>query len=322
MDPLLPVFFLMVFVAVFLLLRALAGGMFGASREARQELERSLREARDAEEEGPQLLRRPHLERLTPFEKRLEARRELRPVRRLVEQAGVKMPAYRVLVQAAGLAMVATALVAATLPRWWVFLIALSAAATLPFLRLVWLRSRRVAHIESQLADAVDMVKRSLRAGNPFVATFRMVAENMDDPIAEEFALTAADLSYGNDPRSALLAMLERVPSVPLNGFITAILVQRETGGNLAETLEHIAGVIRQRFRFERRLRTLTAEGRLSAWILIAVPFVLGGILHTTSPGYLASLLEDPRGPTLLGGGAILMTIGVIWMRRIARVVI
>lgn len=322
MDPLLPVFFLMVFVAVFLALRALAGGMLGASREARQELERSLREARDSGNDGPQLLRRPHLERLTPFEKKLEARRELRPVRRLVEQAGLKMPAYRVLVQVAALAMLSTALVAAVLPRWWMFLIGLSAAAALPFLRLVWLRSRRVGHIESQLADAVDMVKRSLRAGNPFVATFRMVAENMDDPIAEEFALTAADLSYGNDPRSALLAMLERVPSVALNGFITAILVQRETGGNLAETLEHIAAVIRQRFRFERRLRTLTAEGRLSAWILIAVPFVLGGILHTTSPNYLASLLDDPRGPTMLGGGAVLMTIGVIWMRRIARVVI
>jgi tight adherence protein B len=103
---------------------------------------------------------------------------------------------------------------------------------------------------------------------------------------------------------------------------VTAILVQRETGGNLAETLDHISEVIRQRFRFERRLRTLTAEGRMSAWILIAVPFVLGGILHATSPDYLSSLLKDPRGPTMLAGGGVLMAIGVLWMRRIARVVI
>ena len=322
MDPLLPVFFLMVFVAAFLLIRAVTGGMFGASREARRGLERSLRESREIEAEGPELLRRPHLERLTPFEKRLEARAELRPLRRLVEQAGVRIPAYRVILQAALLALLMTAVVAASFPRWWVFLLTLSVAATLPIFRLLWLRSRRIGKIESQLADAVDMVKRSLRAGNPLVATFRMVAENMDEPIAEEFALTAADLSYGNDPRRALLATLERVPSVALNGFVTAILVQRETGGNLAETLDHISEVIRQRFRFERRLRTLTAEGRMSAWILIAVPFILGGILHTTSPDYLASLLKDPRGPTMLAGGGVLMVIGVIWMRRIARVLI
>lgn len=322
MDPLLPTFFLMVFMAVFLLIRATAGGMFGASREARLDLERTLRKSRESEDAGPELLRRPHLERLTPFEKRLEARVELRPIRRLVEQAGVKIPAYRVILQAALLAFTAVAIVAATVPRWWVFLLALSIAAALPVLRLFWLRSRRISKIESQLADAIDMVKRSLRAGNPFVATFRMVAENMDEPIAEEFALTAADLSYGNDPRRALLAMLERVPSVALNGFVTAILVQRETGGNLAETLDLISGVIRQRFRFERRLRTLTAEGRMSAWILIAVPFVLGGILHATSPDYLASLIKDPRGPPMLAGGGVLMLIGVLWIRRIARVVI
>ena len=322
MDPLLPTFFLMVFMAVFLLIRATAGGMFGASREARLDLERTLRKSRESEDAGPELLRRPHLERLTPFEKRLEARVELRPIRRLVEQAGVKIPAYRVILQAALLALMAVAIVAATVPRWWVFLLALSIAAALPVLRLFWLRSRRISKIESQLADAIDMVKRSLRAGNPFVATFRMVAENMDEPIAEEFALTAADLSYGNDPRRALLAMLERVPSVALNGFVMAILVQRETGGNLAETLDLISGVIRQRFRFERRLRTLTAEGRMSAWILIAVPFVLGGILNTTSPDYLASLIKDPRGPTMLAGGGVLMLIGVLWIRRIARVVI
>ena len=144
----------------------------------------------------------------------------------------------------------------------------------------------------------------------------------MNDPIAREFGITAADLSYGSDPRSALLAMLERVPSVSLRGFVTAILVQRETGGNLAETLDHISDVIRQRFRFERKLRTRSAEGRLSAWILIAVPFVLATILHFTSPNYLGRLLDDPRGPTLLSGGAILMAIGVVWIRRISRIVI
>jgi tight adherence protein B len=192
--------------------------------------------------------------------------------------------------------------------------------AALPIARVGWLRQRRIAKIEAQLADAIDTVKRSLRAGNPFVSTFRLVAESMEAPIATEFAIAAADLSYGSDPRSALLAMLDRVPSVPLRGFVTAILVQRETGGNLAETLDHLSNVIRERFKFERKLRTLTAEGRLSAWILIAVPFVLGGALHFTSPDYLSALTESPQGPLLFGGCAALMVVGIVWMQRIARV--
>ena len=322
MSPLLPVFFLLVFVGAFLLLRVLAGGVFGDIRRARRDMARAIGTDSDSEESEPELLRRPHVERLTAFEKRLEAREELRAVRRLLEQAGIKMPAYQVIIQAAVLAMLAAAILAVASPRWWAFLFALPAAAALPFIYLIWRRRRRVAAIEAQLPDAIDMVKRSLRAGTPFVGTFRLVGESMEDPLAEEFGIAAADLSYGNDPRNALLALLERVPSLPLKGFVTAILVQRETGGNLAETLDHISEVIRQRFRFERRLRTLTAEGRLSAWILIAVPFVLGGILYTTSPGYLARLLDDPRGPLLMGGGGVLMLIGIIWMRRIARVVI
>lgn len=321
MNPLLPVFFLLVFAAAYLLLRALAGGFFGDVRRTRREIEQlASGELRDEHE--PELLRRPHLERLSPFEKRLEARAELRPIRRLLEQAGIKMPAYQIVLQSALLAMLAAALLAAFAPQWWAFLLALPAAATLPLFYLLWRRRKRVVAIESQLPDAIDMVKRSLRAGTPFVGTFRLVGESMEDPLAEEFALAAADLSYGSDPRKALLGLLDRVPSLPLKGFVTAILVQRETGGNLAETLDHLAEVIRQRFRFERRLRTLTAEGRMSAWILIAVPFVLGGILHLTSPGYLSRLLDDPRGPLLLGGGGVLMVVGIIWMRRIARVVI
>ena len=94
----------------------------------------------------------------------------------------------------------------------------------------------------------------------------------MEQPIAREFDLTFADMSYGNDPRSALLALLQRVPSMAVMALVTAVLVQRETGGNLAETLERISSVVRGRFRFQRRVKTLTAEGRMSAWILALTP--------------------------------------------------
>jgi tight adherence protein B len=322
MNTMLVVFFVLVFTSVFLLLRATTAELIsrrGSNRDLRRILETDL-ESEDATE--PRFLRRPRLDRLSNLQKAFERRSEFDALRRLSDQAGLEIPMYRLFLYSMVLAGVTFSGFILSPLAWWIAATAAVGAAAMPVLGLLWLRSRRISKIDMQLADAVDMVKRSLRAGNPLVSTFRLVSNNMNDPIAREFGITAADLSYGNDPRSALLAMLERVPSVSLHGFVTAILVQRETGGNLAETLDHISEVIRQRFRFERKLRTLSAEGRLSAWILIAVPFALAAVLHFTSPNYLGRLLDDPRGPTLLLGGAVLMTIGVIWIRRISRVVI
>lgn len=320
MDVLSAVFFVLVFIAVFLLLRALGEEVFSRGRATRRAVER-IGSSR-VEPAEPKLLRRPHLERLTPLERKIESRSELRWLRRLIEQAGLKVPSYQILFTATVSAGVSALLLALYWPRWWAFLVVVPIAMLIPFARLAWLRRKRIETIEAQLADAIDMVKRSLRAGNPLVATFRMVAENMKGDLAGEFALTAADLSYGSDPRAALTALLDRVPSLSLKGFITAILVQRETGGNLAETLDHISAVIRDRFRFERKLRTLTAEGRLSAWILTSIPFVLAAILQFRAPDYLRELIDHPQGTALISGGGVLMFIGVVWMRQIIRIVI
>jgi len=320
MDVLSAVFFVLVFIAVFLLLRALGEEVFSRGRATRRAVER-IGSSR-VEPAEPKLLRRPHLERLTPLERKIESRSELRWLRRLIEQAGLKVPSYQILFTATVGAGVSALLLALYWPRWWAFLVVVPMAMLIPFARLAWLRRKRIETIEAQLADAIDMVKRSLRAGNPLVATFRMVAENMKGDLAGEFALTAADLSYGSDPRAALTALLDRVPSLSLKGFITAILVQRETGGNLAETLDHISAVIRDRFRFERKLRTLTAEGRLSAWILTSIPFVLAAILQFRAPDYLRELIDHPQGTALISGGGVLMFIGVVWMRQIIRIVI
>jgi tight adherence protein B len=313
-------FFLAVLLASVFLLRAIGLSVFGEARRQRREFERAFDSESSGGRREPELLRRPHLARLSPFERRIESRSELKPLIRLIEGAGLAAPAYRVLLEVAVCAILVSLLFFWFWSHWSAVLGGALVGGVLPIARLWWLRHRRIAKIEAQLADAIDTVKRSLRAGNPFVSTFRLVAESMEAPIATEFALAAADLSYGSDPRSALLAMLDRVPSVPLRGFVTAILVQRETGGNLAETLDHLSSVIRERFRFERKVRTLTAEGRLSAWILIAVPFVVGAALHFSSPKYLTALTESPQGPMLLGGCAVLMLAGVLWMQRIARV--
>ncbi len=135
----------------------------------------------------------------------------------------------------------------------------------MPFLKLMHDRKKRFEKLDEQLPDAVDVMKRAMRAGHPFNSAMRLVAEDMSDPIAQEFQTTFADINYGNDVRRAMLGLLVRVPSVSMMAVVTSVLVQRETGGNLAEIFDQISRVIRSRFRFGRKVRTLSAEGRLSA---------------------------------------------------------
>ena len=322
MNASLSIFFVLVFVAVFLLVRAVTSEV-SSRRQAARDL-RGILDGGDAPilENELQILRKPRFDRLSALQKTLEKRPEFDRLRTLTDQTGMELPIYLLLAYSIMLAVITFAALMIASLAWWIAILAAVGAAIAPIVVLILIRARRISKIETQLADAVDMVKRSLRAGTPLVSTFRLVSTNMNEPIAREFGITAADLSYGSDPRIAMLAMLERVPSVTLRGFVTAILVQRETGGNLAEALDHISAVIRQRSRFEKKLRTLSAEGRLSATILIAIPFALAGALFITTPTYLARLLDDPRGPTLLAGAGILMVIGVIWIRRISHIAI
>jgi tight adherence protein B len=199
-------------------------------------------------------------------------------------------------------------------------LLAFIAGGAAPFVDIFRERRARLEKFEEQLPDAVDVMKRALRAGHPFNACIRLVAEDMDPPIAREFELTFADVNYGNDLRRALLGMLLRVPSSNLMAVVTAVLIQKETGGNLAEIFARISQVIRSRFQFGRKVRTLSAEGRLSAWILALVPIILFGMLWIITPAYLPPLLENPTGQKMLITAGVMLVVAVFWMRRIIRI--
>ena len=196
----------------------------------------------------------------------------------------------------------------------------LAIASCLPFVKIRRDRTNRIARFEEQLPDAIDIMKRALKAGHPFTSTLKLVASDMEKPIAEEFETTFNDISYGSDVRRAMLGLLSRVPSVTVMALVTSILGQKETGGNLAEVLEQIAKAIRSRFRFHRKVRTLTAEGRMSAWVLALVPLVLFATIWVTTPDYLPILIEDPRGHNLIIYGCISGIIGIAWIRRIIRI--
>ena len=230
------------------------------------------------------------------------------------------MRAHRLVALARVCAAVATGVAAAFSDSLVLTLLALVGGGAAPFMYVSRMRRARLEKFEEQLPDAVDVMKRAMRAGHPFNSCLKLVSEDMDEPIAREFELTFADVNYGNDLRRALLGMLMRVPSTNLMAVVTAVLIQKETGGNLAEIFERISQVIRSRFRFGRRVRTLSAEGRLSAWILTLVPIILFGVLWITTPDYLPPLLENPAGQKMLVFAVLMMVVAVYWMRKVIRI--
>lgn len=205
----------------------------------------------------------------------------------------------------------------------WPWLIALLTGLVLavsPVLRLVWLRSRRLNQIGAQLPDALDLISRALRAGHAFSAALAMVAHEAQEPIAGEFKATFDEINFGISTQNALMNLARRVPLTDLRYFVVAVLIQLETGGNLAALLSMLANLIRERWKLLGKIRVLAAEGRLSAYILIALPFFVAGVLQIVNPGYLAVLFSDPVGPGLIASALVMMVIGSILMWRIINI--
>ncbi len=282
--------------------------------------ERVLRVSGASDTDEPvSMLREQYLQDLTPLEHWLESLPGMRHIERLCEQSGRRVPAYQVVALSLALSCGAALLVAA-LGRGGLAPLIFLLVLPLPYAKLVRDRNARIDKFEEDLPDALDVMSRALRAGNPFAETLKVVAQEMSDPVATEFGVIFSDINYGVNVKSAFLAALERVPNISLAALVTAVLVQRDTGGNLAEILDRVAQNLRQRHRFKRRLRTLTAEGRMSAWVLVLMPFVLAGVLAISTPSYLPMLIEDTVGLKLIAVALVAMGLGVIWIRRVIRI--
>jgi tight adherence protein B len=315
-------FLVLIFITVFLLMQGLVVPVFGESAQTRKRLKKRLAaiDSKDTGESYSSLLREKYLRRLSPLERFLESLPAMEALAKIIEQSGHSYLAHRLialcLFLGATSAYTGWALTRMAIAALMVGLI----GASLPYMKVRRDRAQRLAKFEEQMPDAIDVMKRALRAGHPFSATLKLVAQDMDEPVAKEFELTFNDISYGNDVRRAMLGLLSRVPSVTVMALVTSILLQKETGGNLAEVLEQIAKVIRGRFRFQRKVKTLTAEGRMSAWVLATVPLVLFATIWVTTPDYLPILVEDPRGQKMVIYGCISGIIGIAWIRRIIRI--
>jgi tight adherence protein B len=235
----------------------------------------------------------------------------------LIKQANSSWTVGRVLFGALVIAVAAGTLAGA----WWHsvpigFIFGL-AAGNAPYIYLRVKRSARLRAFEAILPDAIDLLGRALRAGHALTAAIEMVARETADPVGAEFRRVFEEQNFGLPIREALLNLARRVPVADLQFLVTAMLVQKETGGNLAEVLDKTGAVIRERSRLLGQLRIYTAQGRMTGWILGLLPFIVFALMNFLNPGYARTLLDDPMGRKAIWVGLGLMSVGVWLIRKI-----
>ncbi|MGS0724732.1 type II secretion system F family protein [Shewanella sp. 0m-8] len=317
------IFLGLVFVAVLFLSQALFLPVYSPQRAntalVRKRLKKLSEESGDITYETS-LLRKSRLGKLGPIGRWLESFEVIESLSYRLELADYKLMGHQFI----GLALFTASLAAVCL---WAYL-GEWIAAMFMFVLVIFLfnfklnrdTSKRMDKIEESFPDALDVLRRALQAGYSFSDAVKLVTEEMEGPLAKEFSLMFANINYSKDTKRALLAFIERVPSVSAMAFASAVMVQKETGGNLAENINNLARVIRLRFTFRRRVRTLSAEGRLSAWILILLPFVLFAVIYLQTPGYVGELTGTEEGNKLLMWGAIGMFVGGMWISKLIRI--
>ncbi|MGX4642345.1 type II secretion system F family protein [Massilia sp. SYSU DXS3249] len=197
---------------------------------------------------------------------------------------------------------------------------AAGAALSLPLQVVLRARNKRLDRIGNQLPDALDLMSRALRAGHAFPTALTMVGDEMKDPIAGEFATVFDEVNFGVSMPDALMSMANRVPSTDLRYFVVAVLIQRDTGGNLSELLGSISTIIRDRIKLLGQVRVLSAEGKMSAWVLGLLPFGAGALIQLTNPEFLAVLFTDPAGRKMVGFALGMMVLGFFVMRKIVKI--
>lgn len=316
MDDLLFVFIVLVFVAMFLFIERILALTVGPQRVEAKRFKKRLQLIAQSQEVGStaSLLREAGIDSKSDFDSWGTGR-----INRRLRGAGYKMGAGRVVAICIALGVAGFVVFLFLMGPLLAALVGTILAAALP-IKISIDYNKRMQQFEEGLIEALDVMTRALKAGQPFNESMLMVAQELNGPVAEEFGLTFAELNYGLSPQQAFENMLDRVPSMTLKALVVAVLLQRETGGNLAELLTKISAVLRGRFRFQRKVRTVTAEGRLSAVILTLVPFALFGMIHFTTPGYVAELIKNPDGHRLIAISAVLMVIGVFWVRKLTRI--
>jgi len=315
-------FSLLVFVAVVLLFEAAVSAWRSWRGPQAMKLHRRVQELGGAlRSQAAQAVRTRPLAELPLLERHLRSVSRAQQFERLLRQAGMSWEVSRLLLGSALLGLAtALALMAYVRFGWLPAVSAGAAAGTLPLLYVLWRRKRRLARLGAQLPEALDLLARALRAGHAFSAGLKMAAEELPEPTRGEFRIVHEEVTYGVSLGQALTNLAERVPGTDVRYFVVAVLVQRESGGNLTEVLDKLSQLIRERAKLLARVRVLSAEGRMSAWILGLLPFALAGLLYLANPKFMGPMFTDPIGIAILKYLLFTMLLGVLVLRQIVRI--
>lgn len=241
-------------------------------------------------------------------------------LRKLLEQAGVRFSSSHFFLMSVGMAVVGAAICVYYRSPFWVVPIAALSLGLLPFLFVIFKRKRRMAKFGSQLPEALELISRALRAGHSLAAGFNLVGDEMAEPIRIEFARCYEEQNLGIPLEEAIMGMTERVPNLDLKFFATAVIMQRQTGGDLAEILDKIGHLIRERFKIWGQIQALTGEGRLSGIVLLALPPVLFLVMYKLNTEYVMVLFRDELGKKMLAFAVVMQLIGALVIRKIINI--
>ncbi len=315
----LTLFLVLVFASVFLLTRLVIGSMPKNNplekRELKKRLESVTKSGRVIEDKS--LIREQYLQELSPIKQFLVRLPVLRGIDELIIRSGKNYTFNGILSAMVVMAVTTGIIINLYADNILLVCAVILISSYLPILKLQHDRNKRLALFESQLPDALDTMTRGLRSGYPFNEAMQYISKQMSPPLSYEFGITFEEINYGRDIRLAFTDLMKRVPSINLIAVVTAILIQQETGGNLAELLDQISSLLRKRIRFERSIQTLTAEARLSAWFLGFLPVIVGLLIMMTNPDFIAPLFNTDQGHTMIKICIGLETVGAFWMYKL-----
>ena len=320
---------ILVFVVVALGVFVVASLMDQRSAQARLLRERLAtvqKAAARAPSEELALLRDEMLSKIPALDSLLRRSSRISNLQPFLEQANLKIRAGNILMLCvvSALALAAVGFIAAgSLPPNQALLFAavgLVLGGFLPYSYASYRRTKRFQKFEELFPEAIDTLARAVRAGHAFTTALELIANELSEPVASEFRKLFEEQKFGLPVRDALMNLAERVPLVDVKFFVTAVMLQRETGGNLAEILDNLSYVIRERFKIMRQVRVYTAQGRLTMMLLMGLPPVIVVTMLLTSPAFIRPLFADPIGHALVVAGIVLQTIGYFVIRKIIQI--
>ncbi|KML43872.1 pilus assembly protein TadB [Burkholderia cepacia] len=323
MNTIFYAFVILTFVAVVLTIEGVYQWWNARHGSAARRIEsriRAMSAGGNVQQERLSILKKRMLDDSKPFDRLLLRVPRVHRLDLVIQQSGLDWTLPKLIMLSTALpACTWLALSFATLPQIAVLPVVLLVAC-MPMMYVMRRRGSRMRKLERQLPDICDMIARALRSGHSFTGTLGMVGDEFPDPMGGEFRITFDEVNYGVSLHDALMNLATRVPVQDLRYFVIAVLIQRETGGNLAELLDSIAALIRERFKLFDKVRVLSAEGRLSAWILGLLPFGTAAVMALLNREFLSVLWEDPAGIRMVGGMLVSMLFGLFWIRRIVRI--